>query len=827
MTSNQPSSDAVSSRSNQPDIHAALKAAGLGVWEINPTTNQLLWDDYCQTLVGLARHDTVPLEEAIQSVHPDDRSELSDAIQRAMRSESGGHVDITCRTHYTDGAAMRWVHFWGQACFTPTGELSTFAGMAQDVTQQVQDRQQLTRQQKQLHSIIEQTPAPTLVLRGDDYRIDQINQPMLAFMGFGDEVIGQPLLAVMPELAGQYAWQQVQRVYEQGINFDQSEVPVTHIRNGVLQTIHYTVLYRPLYEGDNIVGMIQVAIDVTEQTLIRQKLEASEAKLRSLLAAAPAGIGLFVGRDLVIENPNQTFIDIVGKGPAIEGLPLREAMPELLAEGQPFLNILDDIFTTGKPFLSPASLVKIVQNGVLNDNYYNIAYVPIRNAANDIYAILDIAIDVTEQVRAQHALKASQDALHYAIELAELGTFSVDIVTDLLTVSPRVADWFGFDSLTADTDSFINGVGAGDRDQVRTSLHNSLLPESGGRYDVVHSVVNRHTGNQIIIHALGQVFYDITGNPIRIEGTAQDITAQRELQQVLEQQVQQRTKDLASANEDLASANEEMAAINEELISSNEEYAAINEELEEANTLLSRSNDNLQTFAYVASHDLQEPLRKIQQFGDLLKTRLTDLVSAEEMNYLERMQVAASRMSTLIRDLLNFSRISTQRNVDEPVQLNDVLTTVLGVLDLAITETNAQVQVDTLPALSGDAVQLGQLFQNLLSNAIKFRRADVPPQIRVSSQTLSINELPTAIKPARRAPWYHRIEVADNGIGFDEKYLDRIFQVFQRLHGKSQYVGTGVGLAICEKVVVNHGGVITAKSQLGQGTTFVIYLPAS
>lgn len=265
------------------------------------------------------------------------------------------------------------------------------------------------------------------------------------------------------------------------------------------------------------------------------------------------------------------------------------------------------------------------------------------------------------------------------------------------------------------------------------------------------------------------------------------------------------------------------------LKSSNERLADLNAVLGLTNQALNRSNASLQQFAYVASHDLQEPLRKVQQFGDILKTRYQKELG-EGVAYLERMQTAASRMSSLIRDLLSYSRIATERDMRTPVSLNQVIDSVLADLELIIAETGAQVTVEPLPVISGNTVQLGQLFQNLMSNALKFRRTDqngalVLPQIQVRTQTVVHANLPPSVKPARRSDRYYCIEVADNGIGFDEKYLDRIFQVFQRLHGKDQYVGTGIGLAICEKVVANHDGAITAKSQVGQGATFLVYLP--
>lgn len=247
-------------------------------------------------------------------------------------------------------------------------------------------------------------------------------------------------------------------------------------------------------------------------------------------------------------------------------------------------------------------------------------------------------------------------------------------------------------------------------------------------------------------------------------------------------------------------------------------------ELQEAVYDLQRSNENLQQFAYIASHDLQEPLRKIQSFGEILKVnRSAEL--GEDIDLLTRMQQAASRMSTLIKDLLAYSRITTRRETALPVSLNQVVETALKDLEISIAETKAQIAVMPLPIVHGDYRQLEQLFQNLLSNALKFRRVDVPLQIGISAQRVAATELPSFVKPARDAALYHRIDISDNGIGFDEKYLNRVFQVFQRLHGKSAFPGTGIGLAICEKVAINHGGAITASSQPNQGATFQVYLP--
>ena len=249
-------------------------------------------------------------------------------------------------------------------------------------------------------------------------------------------------------------------------------------------------------------------------------------------------------------------------------------------------------------------------------------------------------------------------------------------------------------------------------------------------------------------------------------------------------------------------------------------------QLERANLDLQRSNNNLQQFAYVASHDLQEPLRKIQSFGDLLLSQYGPVLEAGGADMIGRMQSAARRMSTLITDLLAYSRIGMDHDPYQRLSLTDLLADVCDDLSLIISETQADVQIDALPDVLGDAIQLRQLFQNLLSNALKFRQPDQLPVVRITARFVLATDLPSDLTlVSGNAPRFLEISVADNGIGFDDKYRDRIFQVFQRLHTKSQYTGTGVGLAICRKVAENHGGTIGVTSQLGHGATFRAYLP--
>lgn len=225
---------------------------------------------------------------------------------------------------------------------------------------------------------------------------------------------------------------------------------------------------------------------------------------------------------------------------------------------------------------------------------------------------------------------------------------------------------------------------------------------------------------------------------------------------------------------------------------------------------LERSNQELQDFASVAAHDLQEPLRKIQAFGDRLRTKYKPELGEEGRDFLDRMLASAGRMRKLIDDLLTYSRVTTQAKPFARTDLNQVIHEVLSDLEHRIEQVQGKVEVQKLPIIEADALQMRQLFQNLIANALKFHQKDTAPVIHVGA-TLQGGKCV--------------ISVSDNGIGFEDKYLDRIFTIFQRLHGKQEYEGTGVGLAVCRRIAERHQGTITAKSSPGQGATFFVSLP--
>ncbi|RIV19497.1 PAS domain S-box protein [Fibrisoma montanum] len=543
----------------------------------------------------------------------------------------------------------------------------------------------------------------------------------------------------------------------------------------------------------------------------------------TLIQHAPVAMALFYGPEFVITLANESVLSYWGRTrEQVINKPLFDALPE--ASGQGFEALLTDVFTTGKRFVANELWVDLERNGQLERTYIDFVYEPFFEANPDtrvdhITGVTVVCSEVTEQVLSRQKIEESQAKLMASFEQSPVG---IAIIS---------SDKFIFRMANA----FYQELVGRSRDQLIGQPLFEVLPELIGQgfdqllnrviasgisytaHEVAVSLMRHEQSEMIYVDLMYQPQRNVWGHVSEILVVCSDVTQQvlarrkieesetryRTLSVELDQQVQLRTQELKAANYELTKSNQELT---------------------ELNSLLVRSNENLQKFAFIASHDLQEPLRKIQSFADLLKTTYSDELGTG-LDLLNRMQLAASWMSTLIRDLLSFSRIATMRDTSDWVSLSDIVGLALSDLDHAIEETDAILSIGPLPVVQGDPAQLNLLFQNLLSNALKFRRPGVAPHIAVKASWLAADHLPEGLKLSWEAIAYHRIDIVDNGIGFEEKYLDRIFQVFQRLHSRNEFAGTGIGLAICEKIVTNHGGAISATSRPGQGATFTIYLP--
>ena len=388
-----------------------------------------------------------------------------------------------------------------------------------------------------------------------------------------------------------------------------------------------------------------------------------------------------------------------------------------------------------------------------------------------------------EQVAGREAaLRESEERLTLAAEAGRVGAWDLDFPTKRLHWSAvylklaglRPEEWGGR------RDSFLDVLHPDDRERIMGMVEQAIAERRPTL--VMEFRIVRPDGQVRWMRGEGRTFYDADGRPLRDIGVAVDITERKR------------------AEDELRKAKDEL----EDRIG--ERTAELAQTVEE----LRRSNADLEHFAYAASHDLQEPLRQVASFVQLLALRYGDRLDENGRQYIDQAVEGAKRMSTLIKGLLDYSRVSTQARTITPTDVGAVLEEVLSDLHLSIKEAGAQVAADPLPTVPADRIQLAQVFRNLISNAVKFRHPDRPPTVRIS---------------AHRQDGAWEFRVCDNGIGIESVYYERIFEIFQRLHTRRYYEGTGIGLALVKRIIDRHGGRIWVESQFGEGSTFFFTIP--
>lgn len=532
-------------------------------------------------------------------------------------------------------------------------------------------------------------------------------------------------------------------------------------------------------------GYIGVGFDVQEQKLAEDALRESEERFRSMADASPVMIWT------LDEAGNSTYYN--SKAATFTG-----HNEEEIREGKTWQVAIhpDDIEAAGG----------VVHHAVVNRTPYQMECrmqradgawrwllnhgTPRFGSKGEYFGFVGSSIDITEQKKSHLELQTALEQMRLSKEAAELGTFDMDLDRGTMHWDDRCRTLFGIshhNDVTYEKD-FVTRLHPEDRERIITVI-DQLFDKSisNGDYDVEYRTVGAEDGVIRWVRAKGKVYFNAQEKPVRFIGSVLDITEKVTALKRVEALVEERTKELAEANEALLNINKE----------------------------LQRSNQNLEEFAYAASHDLKEPVRKIHFFSNKLKEQLSSNISESEAQSFNRIANATERMGSLIDDLLLYSHVSQRPQETEFVDLNEKVQRVLEDLELDIEERNATIHVGKLPLVKGYRRQLQQLFQNLISNALKYSKANEAPHIDISAGTVTEN-----------GQAYHVISVKDNGIGFDQKYSDKIFQMFSRLHARAEYSGTGVGLSIVKKVVQNHNGFIQVASEVGRGSNFNVYLPA-
>ena len=767
-------------KESKKELEFAIEATELGTWDLNPETGIFTANSRLKEWFGLKAEDEVPLTHAIDSIAPDDQKRVAAAIQKSLEFGSGGGYDIQYKIFHPVTKGYRNVHAKGKAWFDQKGTAIRFNGTLQDISEQ-------KKSEALFRSIIEQAPVATCLFAGKEMVVEVANDIMLGYWGVDASVIGLPLDEAVPELRGQPYLKILDDVFTTGIAYTDKGAAVVLNIDGAPDIYYFDFTYKPLRNAEGeIYGVMNMSVDVTQQVLAQKHGAEIQRQILESFEESPVGIATIDEENLTFRTANPFYGKLVGRHPSeLINKPLLEAIPEI--KGQGFEKLIKGVIATRVPYVAKEIPVVILKNEILETIYVDLTYQPRRDMSNKIIGILVVAIDVTQQVLSRHVIEDAQIALKATVDLAKLATWQLDIATGLFTYSERFGKWLGLSEEITSIDEFYNLLSKKDLQNFKHAIAAILGSEAEGLIVTEYEITNQSTGQKRIVSANAQVFYDAEGKPEHISGTAQNVTKERQLQKELTFMVKERTR-----------------------------------ELEASNHTLEISNKELQQFAYIASHDLQEPIRKISVFIEMLESNLGE-IQPKSKNYIDKIKSSSGRMINLIRDVLSLSQLSNTIPVFETVDLMHTAAEIINEFELTIEQKKATVSFSGLPVIDAIALQMAQLFGNLISNALKYSRNGIAPEISITGSLLSDEER-SQFSNLHSA--LYKIEFKDNGIGFDQQYAEKIFNIFQRLHVKNEFAGTGIGLAICKKIVQNHNGYISAKSTDGHGAVFTIMLPA-
>jgi len=523
------------------------------------------------------------------------------------------------------------------------------------------------------------------------------------------------------------------------------------------------VLSRWSLQKDNLnnpIGFMEVNTDITEQKEALKKLKENEEKYREL-----------------VENANSIIIRLDKKGNISFFNEFAEAFFGFREDEVKGRNILGTIVPKSE---SNGRDLQELMNKIISDPE-NYSYVEnenitkngkrvwvswtnkgIFNKKGELQGILSIGTDVTKRKKAENNLKRSETILQEATRLSKVGAYEWDIKKNRFIFSKEWRRIHGVEEKYLPSEELMKISHPEDIPHVKKALNDAL--EDTKQYNIEHRIINQLNGEIRYIHAMGKVLKDEEGHPIKMYGVADDITESK------------------------------LAEIERENLIKN----------------LKRSNEELRQFAYITSHDLQEPLRTMSSYAGLLKHRYEGQLDPDADDFIEFMVSGAARMKSMIQGLLDYSRVGTHGNEFNNFNSEEALNNTLHDLVSYIKENNAEITYDKLPVIYADKDQIARVFQNLIGNSIKFRKKDETPRIHVSAQKKD-NE--------------YVFSVSDNSIGMEPEYTDKIFEIFKRLHSIGKYEGAGIGLAIVKRIIDRHGGRVWVRSELGRGSTFYFTIP--
>jgi PAS domain S-box-containing protein len=690
--------------------------------------------------------------------------------------------------------------YW-KICNTPilnnSNTLEYILHSAEDITNEIIAEKKLktSGSLEKAYNFFMNAPVIIGLLQGDDYTIELANEGLLEVWGRTNEVVGKPLLEAIPELEDQGFIHLLENVRITGEAFYAYEYPINLVRHGKEETLYFDFVYKPLYEnGDTgkASGIISVGHDVTTQVLAKKKLENSEAKYRTLFESMDQGFCILE----MIFDDNQKPIDyrFLEINPVFEkqtGLKdaINKTARQLLPDLEPhWFELYGKVAQTGNS-------IRFTEGSEVMGKWFDVYAFSVDDSGKKVALLFT---DITEQRNTEQNIRESEERFRNLADDSPIFIFIIDDDPNA-TVSYWNKTWLEYTGQTLEQAIGRAWDGIVHPDDVPVVMeHYTKAFQNKRSYYIPAVRVKRKDGNYRWHAFKGNPRYQPNGKFNGYVGVGFDIHEQK----IAEEKLKQNEIDL----------QQKVAERTAELLKTVEE--------------LKRSNTNLEEFAYAASHDLKEPIRKIHFFSDRLKRSLHDHLIEDDQKTFERMEAASKRMNSLIDDLLSYSQVSLRTHVLDKVDLNELIDLVLNDLDLEIEDKNATITVDRLFSIPGHHRQLQQVFQNLIGNALKYSKADVPLRIHIKCNIEKIVDESMSFNGEKHFKEFFIVSIIDNGIGFDQKDADRIFNVFTRLHGNAQFRGSGIGLSIVRKIIENHNGFITAEGKSGEGATFKLFFPA-
>ena len=595
-----------------------------------------------------------------------------------------------------------------------------------------------------------------------------------------NKIIGRHVLDVFPDTKTSGTYSALLKVLELGEIVQQNNYHSPHSNR------YYENFYIPIKNDNGVVQQVlAVGHDITAMVETNDRLKEANSILKrvnSELSNAKFFLQLVLDSSIDIITTldlNLRFTSVNKK--AIEAFKMQ---PEKLI-GKHLIDInplLSDQMQKNFSLALKGEMVReeMVSSSIFKGKYYEVYFIPLYNEGK-VNGVLTLSRDLSDIINVQANLKVTNQLLSEAQHLAHIGSWEWNTTHNTIIWSDKLYNIYGVskENFELSYDNYISHIYPDDRQLVNETIQNAYKNHIA--YDMYHRII-RPGGEIRIIHGHGEVHVDNLGNTIKLSGTAQDVTEWKTAEAMLKQTTV---------------------------------------ELEQKNLELQRSNAELDSFSYIASHDLQEPLRKIQTFTNKIFEQEKGQLSEKATDYFTRIQSAAVRMRNLITALFNYSRLKTGEFEFIETNLTNIAKEVKKNLYDMIEEKNAFVEIDELPTLAVMPLQIEQLFSNLTDNALKYSRTNVKPCVKITAQFIKDYAPETGAPSAN----YWKISFIDNGIGFETFYNKKIFDLFSRLHSKKEYSGTGIGLAICKKVTENHKGFIIALGEPDNGARFDIYFP--